>query len=567
MFMMILTNKMIQLMSVTPSCLKTIILPDIKISHSGTFDPNADDSLLHFNIPYSIGLGYSGRSTFKDGTPIGVGSGNDVNINPYELLYERYSLSLNGSISRPFSFDKDQYSFFNFDLDWFSWTIDPRFAVRYSRNWEGKNFTTQNNRDKDKSVLALTYSVSSNIDLLNSISSFIGFSLNNSWSLSDQRTTLLFEPEENSGITQEKNKKISSNYRFSLPIDFPSNHLRGIWRRSLGFESMLPVFDLDFNYSLSKRTSSKIVESDSLALDIIDRRDFTLSLNGSHFGFGFLYIPFLNYVLTSKVNFSYDLLPIKDNDGNVVSKNFFTDANFWNEERIKNFDGSTSWNFNLNVSIVKNSLNNSLTYRFYDREINQINPELILYSLNYSFSVSTLDKNDIFDLNSFSLGYRLTYNYLIDNYERDSMSFSLGVSLKIINLFDVNFSFSASNPDAYLYYKKKANHFNKEQVNFFEDIIDSFGINGLEKQKNSLFKLNRISVGIVHDVDDWLVSFNYSFLPVSFVEDSFQGFYFDHVVSFEVNLKAERDPRGPGAARLDPFFDRIDRNFTPEGFE
>ncbi len=547
--------------------LKTVILPDIKFSHSGTFDPNADGSLLHFNIPYSIGLSYSGRSTFKDGSPAGVGTGNDVNVEPYELLYDQYSLSLNGSVSRPFSFDRDQYSLLNFDLDWFSWTINPSVAVGYSRNWEGKNFTTQNNRDKDRSILNLKYSVSSSIDLLNSISSFVGFSIGNSWSLTDQRTTLFFEPEENNGVNQEESKKISTGYNFNLPIDFPSGYLKGVWQRSLGFESMLPVFDLDFSYSLSKRTSDEVVDTDPLALDIIDQRSFSLSLNGSHSGFGFLYIPYLNYVLTSKVNFSYDLLPIKDEEGRVISSNFFTDPAFWNEERINNFNGSTTWNFNLNIDPVKNSLNNSLTYNFYDNQSNQIEPELILYSFSYAFSVGLPDRNGIFDLNNLSINFNLKYNYLTENYQKDSMNFSLGLSLRIIKLFDINFSFSAANPNAYLYYKVKADYFGAEQVNFFEDIVDSFGINGLEKQRNSLFKLNRIRVQIVHDIDDWQASFSYTFFPVSFVENSFRGFYFDHVVSFEVNLKPERDPRGSKVAINDPFFDDINRTFTPPGFE
>ncbi len=543
--------------------LRSVTLPSIKFSHSGTFDPNADNSLLHFNIPYSLGVNYTATSQYKDGTPINSGSGNSTGIEAYALEKENYSLNLNGSISRPFSFDKDEYSFLNFGLDWYSWTIDPSLSVNYSRNWEGKNYTTENSQDKDKTILRLSYAVKSNMDFFNSIPNFIGFNLQNNWSLTDERTTLLFD--ENSVTPREETQKIASNYKFSMPIDFPSNRLKNIWKSSNGFESMLPVFDLDFNYNLAKRTSPDRVDSNPLLLDLIDRRDFSINLKGAHSGYGFLYIPYLNYTLASSVGVAYDLLPIKDDDGNVTSTDFLSDSNFWREDRIKSFSGSTSWNFNLNISPVRNTLNNSLSYDFFDKTEKIIKPELVKYGLSYNFSLSPVDKNNIFDLDSFSFGYKFNYFFREEQYTSDSMSFTLGTKLRILNLFNINISFTASNPDSYLYFKDKANHLNKKQVNFFDDIFNSLGFGGVNNQRDSLFKLSKIKLSIVHDIDDWQASFSYSFLPVSFTEDSFRGFYLDHVISFNINLKPERDPRGPEVARADPFFEEIERDFTPTG--
>ncbi len=543
--------------------LRSVTLPSINFKHSGVVDPNDDEGDFHLNIGYGLGLSYSQVSTFKDGKAVGSGTGTDTLVEPYALLKEANSFKVNANLNRGISIDKDKNSIFDLNQDWFYWDITPSFSADYSRNWDGVNFTSENNIDSDKAILKLNYGVGSSIDILGSQSAFTSFKVNNNWSLGDEETTINLPTVDSEGNTQRKIKKISSSYSLSTPFSFPSTRLKGVWAKSDTWLSMLPTFDYNFAYNQNKRTRDEKSFSEPLSLEIIDRRDFTTSFSGGHNGYGFLYVPYLNYRLSSKLNFKYDLLPILDSEGEVVADNYFTDERFWDEDRIQYFNGDSSWNFNLNINPVKNTLNNSLSYEFFDTNERRVKTELIKYGLSYNFSFSPSEKNNMLDLESLSFGYSFNYFFRERDYLSDSMSFNFRLSLRIINLFNLNFSFNTSNPDSHLYFPDKAEFYNQQPVNFFEDIVNSLGFNGLRSQREALFKLRNITFELVHDIDDWQARFSYSIIPRNFVEQSFRGFYYDNILSFDINLKPENDPRGPKAGQVDPFFNDIERNFSP----
>lgn len=548
--------------------LKTMTLPKINFSLSSTFDPYTKDSdrKFHLNLGYKTSLFYSATYNYKNGVEMGQGSGNTTSVEPYELTKENFSFKLNGSLSRNFTIDQDKNSLWDLGFDWFSWNLNHSMSTSYSKNWVGKDHTTSDDTKDDKTDFSIGYNFSSTMNFNTGLATWFDFVLNNSWGISKSETTYQHSPDDILKfdlLNSETTKNYRSSYSFSMKFNFPSSTLKGIWNNAYDYRSMLPVFSLNlFTFNLKKRTSQeKIAEGDKYAFDIYESRNFSSSLSMTHKGYGLFYIPDFNYVFTSSASLSYDLMPVKDENGNFTQVNYFNDKSFWKDSRFNSFNGNTKLNINYKIWNWYNSLN----YNFYRTDTKELDPLLNQFSTRTTISYKQTGGRWV-NLDSISLEYKWIYNFRENKYKSDSMSMSIKTQLDILKYFKVDMSFSSVNNNAYRYFESKAGHFGDEKVDFFEDIFASFGFLGVEKQQSALFKMGAFSVGIIHDLDDWYSRFSYTLAPVNYSKESLSGFYFDHKIQFEVNIRPKHDPRGPAESRNNPYFETIEKSYTPEGF-
>lgn len=549
--------------------LKTVTLPKINFRLNSTFDPIDAKSERPFflNVGYNFSLLYSGIYNYKDGVAKGEGSGLLASVEPYAITKENFNLQLSGSLSRGFTIDEDKNSLWDLGFDWFSWSLNNSMNISYKKNWVGKNYTGSDNIKDDVGVFSIGYSFSSSMKFNTGLATWFDFVLGNSFSLSTDETTYFYKAADITKYslpTTESIKNYRTSYSFSMNFNFPSARLKNEWGASYDFRSMLPVFSLNLiSFNLRKRTSAEnIAIGKNYEFDIYESRDFSSSLSGSHKGYGLFFLSGFDYVLSSSVNFSYNLMPDKDENGNFSKDNFFTEKSFWTASRIKSFNGSSSLNFNYKIW----NWYNTLSYYFYDTTTREIVNEVNQWSTRTTLTYKHTGGKWV-NLDSINFEYKWLYHFQEKNYKSDSMSFSIGTTLDILSLFKITMSFSSVNTHSYLYFKDKADYFGQPKVDFFRDLGASFGFLGTTAQQQALFKMGRFSIGIVHDLDDWYTTFNYTIAPVNYNKESLRGFYFDHRIEFQVNLKPERDPRGSAEGSSSPFFEKLNKDLSPEAFK
>ncbi len=98
-------------------------------------------------------------------------------------------------------------------------------------------------------------------------------------------------------------------------------------------------------------------------------------------------------------------------------------------------------------------------------------------------------------------------------YSSSSLVIDYGFTLDIYRFLDLEFSASSRNDFIYQYFEGPATELGRPRRRFGEDLINSFRLFDQEAREESFFKIDRIDITAIHDLQDWELSFTYSGSP------------------------------------------------------
>jgi hypothetical protein len=165
-------------------------------------------------------------------------------------------------------------------------------------------------------------------------------------------------------------------------------------------------------------------------------------------------------------------------------------------------------------------------------------PELFKADLKYSYKSDPQWKNRLnwgLDLNS-------SWNINLLRFTDSPLFFNLSFTLKIFEFLDLKLSSQSENRAAYRYIPGLAESLGLSTINPLNDIVKSFNFFNLNQRRESNFNLNKLNIGLVHDLHDWELTFEYSAAPEKELDSS--GYYqyeWKNSFSIYVQWKAQQD--------------------------
>lgn len=138
--------------------------------------------------------------------------------------------------------------------------------------------------------------------------------------------------------------------------------------------------------------------------------------------------------------------------------------------------------------------------------------EFLPYSFNFSFSPPT--KTIYTWKNRISLGLGLSTSISLDLLKPTSsyFTFSPSISLKIHEFLTFTFSATSRNSSITSYFRKQLGY-GDDNVNFFEDLLNSFRFDDESLREASNFKLKSLNFDITHELHDWDFKFSFKYEP------------------------------------------------------
>lgn len=355
-----------------------------------------------------------------------------------------------------------------------------------------------------------------------------------------------------------RNTYVSFQNTENIIINFPSASTKNKWAAALDKRAMLPVAEINLNYSVTFRDdyTDQIYEFKGIE-NIIDHH---ISASGTirQNGYGLFYIPYLDFVNTLGLGSSYDLKPFYDE---AQEKKEFT----WTQERMNTASGY--YDFSLTYRGYINGLN-TLQYYLYDSSITPPKNEFTLQQnkLGLSFIIPGSVRDRGVRLQRITTSFGWVYNFQQEQYLSDMMNFAVESDIILFKYFNLKFSMHSANTRAYRYVKSKADYMNTPHLYFHEDIFYSTGLAGQKKQSESQFKINMFAASLIHDLDSWLLTIDYSIRPVALDRTrtfSLKGYYFEQKIMLNINLKPEIKI-GTFDKKFPPL---INEDLTPEEFK
>ena len=185
---------------------------------------------------------------------------------------------------------------------------------------------------------------------------------------------------------------------------------------------------------------------------------------------------------------SYDLKPVYD----------------WNKNRYESIDFSLNrFSPLINTTAFKPTSNLSFTNTLiYD--IAYTSFKLNNFALNYS-------NKDINFLNrDFNINWNVAWNHNFADPVVDSLTSQYTMECEIFPYWDVYVGFYSRNDSIWRYIPSVANKSGVKVLNPLIDLLKSFNFFNLEARKESNFKLKAINFGLVHDLHEWELKFDYT---------------------------------------------------------
>jgi hypothetical protein len=171
----------------------------------------------------------------------------------------------------------------------------------------------------------------------------------------------------------------------------------------------------------------------------------------------------------------------------------------WTDKRIyNNFSQSASWR-----AFNRITLNDSFQYSI--KENRPVRNTCNISFLYPAFAVKT------FKVDSLAANAVFDYNFL--NPLQSSIHANWGISFQPFKYTSFNLSGSSRNRNLYVYSKKLLNQYGYAQTlyrNIGQDLLDSFAFFDLEKRKNSMFKMQSVSLYLKRNLHCWEMSAGYT---------------------------------------------------------
>ena len=165
-------------------------------------------------------------------------------------------------------------------------------------------------------------------------------------------------------------------------------------------------------------------------------------------------------------------------------------------------------------------------------------PELFKADLKYNYTSDPEWKNRLnwgVDLNS-------SWNINLLRFTDSPLYFNISFTLKIFEFLDFKLSSQSENRAAYRYIPGLAEDIGLSSINPLEDIFKSFNLFNEQQRRESNFNLNKLNIGLVHDLHDWELTFEYSAAPEK-EQDSWGYYQYEWKNSFSIYVqwKAQND--------------------------
>ena len=173
------------------------------------------------------------------------------------------------------------------------------------------------------------------------------------------------------------------------------------------------------------------------------------------------------------------------------------------------FNAQFNMKYSDDVQFDPNFRSGRLSTPWVNQAPRQLRPANVQASINETFEIDPLWKNRI----RFSFGFNS--NLLIDLQRFTQSNFRLGFnfSLSIHEFLEISLSSSILNDQIYLYIPELAAITGRNPRNFFVDLLQSFNIFNPADLEQGLFKLQNITLRVVHHLVDWDLEFEFSASP------------------------------------------------------
>lgn len=126
------------------------------------------------------------------------------------------------------------------------------------------------------------------------------------------------------------------------------------------------------------------------------------------------------------------------------------------------------------------------------------------FILNFSDSYLFLGDREI------TAGWLLDWEHNFINPVLDNLSSLFSLNALVHPLWTFYFSVLSRNDDIWRYIPKSARERGQEPVNPVKDLLKSFNFFNVEDRKDSYFKMKSLSLGLIHDLHDWELKFDYT---------------------------------------------------------
>ncbi len=127
-------------------------------------------------------------------------------------------------------------------------------------------------------------------------------------------------------------------------------------------------------------------------------------------------------------------------------------------------------------------------------------------SFSLNFSNSYLFSND----REITAGWLLDWEHNFINPVLDNLSSIFSLTARVHPYWLVYFWVQSRNDDIWRYIPKSARERGQEPVNPVVDLLKSFNFFNVEDRKESYFKMKSLSLGLIHDLHDWELKFDYT---------------------------------------------------------
>jgi lipopolysaccharide assembly outer membrane protein LptD (OstA) len=160
----------------------------------------------------------------------------------------------------------------------------------------------------------------------------------------------------------------------------------------------------------------------------------------------------------------------------------------------------------------------------------RLNPQEFRIAYNKSISSDTNRKL------SFGLKVDSGLGFDLQRYTYSKFTFGLGVTTRINNFLEVTLSSYSENSEVYRYFIDHSD-VGLPRKNVFDDLMDSFRFDNMEKRRASGFKLKSFKLDLVHHLGDWDATLGVQLSPELDTSTIPQQYRFNTVISFLIQWK------------------------------
>ena len=144
----------------------------------------------------------------------------------------------------------------------------------------------------------------------------------------------------------------------------------------------------------------------------------------------------------------------------------------------------------------------------------ELRPTQLQATINETVTTDPFWKNRI----RLSFTYNNTLNLDLQRFTQSSFSLGLGLSLFVHEFLEISFSTSVLNNQIYLYVSELADMTGRTPRNLFLDLLKSINIFNPDDLAEGLFKVQNISLQVIHHLVDWDLRFELSASPTLITE-------------------------------------------------